>query len=198
MINVFNILPCGQVWSFPGWPGRAGLAGSSRRHAYAELSAVRAALPASCLSPETARRSVFKSSLVTIESERHSLSPQHTWSTAMDSFWEGSQVPCSCPTHGCSEAPNFLLGSWVQESRGMWASKCFPGEDLYIDSRHTDLGFHFLKSVKCWWYEEKIKQNTGKNKSSSAHWPPPTPLHSLPQKQLLLLTFCVLSDNLHI
>lgn len=52
---MFNILPGGQVWSSPGLDElfRAGWAGSSRRHANAELSAVCAALLASCLSPLT-------------------------------------------------------------------------------------------------------------------------------------------------
>lgn len=76
-------------------------------------------LPAA-FSLQCCQEECLKSLLITVKSERHGISPQHTLSISVGTIQEGSQTPFSYSAHDCSEVPNFLLGSWVQETRGMW------------------------------------------------------------------------------
>lgn len=175
MMNVFNILPHGQVWRSPGqpgwavscWPGRPLQASCICR----ALCSPRC-LTASCLFSETLPGGVCLSHwlLLSLRDTVSPLSPLDPLRWTVSKKAVRFLVPVQLMV-----VQRLPISSWEAECRsqgGMWASKGFPGEALYIDSMHTDSGFHFLKSRKCWWYEGKIKQDTGKSKSLSAHWPP--------------------------
>lgn len=137
----------------------------NQHHVHAELPAVSGrCVPWGCVvSALLSGRTCLKSLCITVESDRHGVTPLHTLSTGMDSVQEGTQFPSSYSARDCSESPNFLLGSRVQESKRIYE----PANVFQEQPWHINCRLNFLKSMTCSWYKEKMKQCTVKSQSPS-------------------------------